>query len=79
MSLPTLPPHIESLNDGVKAWYLLSMKSRLKLEMKGIKFRDGSTYAYLKREFGYKGNREKVLADYTADLKEAGWLKDAPS
>lgn len=59
---------------SVLHWYLLSMRSRLGLEIKGLKFRDGSTYAYLKREFGYKGSREKVYDAYTTDLREAGYL-----
>lgn len=63
--------------DGIEAWYLLSWRSRLKLEMKGLKFKDGSTYAFLKKRYGFKGNRESVLAQYEAMLREAGVLKDA--
>ena len=62
--------------DAIEAWMLLSWRSRLKLEMKGIKFKDGSTYAFLKKRYGYKGNREKVLAQYEADLRKIGVLRD---
>jgi len=41
---------------------LLSLKGRLKLEINpGIRFRQ-STYAAIKRQFGFKGNRKSVLA-----------------
>lgn len=63
--------------EQIEAWYLLSWRSRLKLEMKGLKFKDGSTYAFLKKRYGFKGNRQSVLDQYEAMLREAGVLKDA--
>jgi len=60
--------------EGIEAWQLLSWRSRLKLEIKGLKFRDGSTYAFLKKRYGFKGNREKVLEQYEAMLREKGIL-----
>lgn len=62
--------------DQIRAWYLLSWRSRLKLEIKGIRFKDGSTYAHIKREFGFKGNKEKVLEQYEAHLRGLGVLRD---
>jgi hypothetical protein len=63
--------------EGIRAWQLLSWRSRLKLEIKGLKFKDGSTYAFIKREFGLKGSRESVLKQYEALLIKEGYLKDA--
>jgi hypothetical protein len=67
---------MDGMDRGVIMWYLVSWKYRLGLEIKGIGFRGGSTYAFLKKTFGYKGSRQSVLDQYTADLKEAGYLTD---
>ena len=46
----------------IKYARLLTLRTALKLEMKGIKVINGTTaYAILKRE-GFKGSRAKVLA-----------------
>lgn len=63
--------------DGIAAWYLLSWRGRLKLEIKGLKFKDGSTYAFLKKRYGFKGNRQSVLEQYETMLREWGVLTDA--
>lgn len=34
----------------------------LKLEAKGIRFKGGSVLATVKRQMGWKGNREKIVA-----------------
>lgn len=62
--------------DQIQAWYLLSMRSRLSLEIKGLKFKDGSTYAHIKRTYGYKGNRQSVLEQFEKDLRECGVLRE---
>jgi hypothetical protein len=62
--------------DQIQAWYLLSMRSRLKLEISGLKFKDGSTYAHIKRTYGYKGSRESVLEQFEKDLRECGVLRE---
>ena len=43
--------------------------SALKLECKGLKMSRGSVYAHCKRTYGFKGNKEKVLAQMVA-MKE---------
>ncbi len=47
--------------DKINMFRLLSLKGALKLEMVGMKRRGRSAYAIIKDEFGFKGNREKVL------------------
>jgi hypothetical protein len=40
---------------------LLALKGRLKLEIVGLKSRGRSTSTILKQEFGWKGNKQKLL------------------
>ena len=47
--------------DKINMFRLLSLKGALKLEMVGMKRQGRSAYAIIKDEFGFKGNREKVL------------------
>jgi hypothetical protein len=60
--------------EGIEAVRLLSIKGRLKLELMGLRFKGGSTFAHVKREFGFKGSRQKVYDQYIAMLKERGIL-----
>jgi hypothetical protein len=47
---------------GIALYRLLTLRSGLKLEMKGLRLTRGSTcYAIAKRELGLTGSREKVL------------------
>ena len=46
--------------EGIHVVRLLAMRSRLALELKGMKSRI-STWKILKSEFGFKGNKAKVL------------------
>jgi hypothetical protein len=50
--------------DGVTLFSLLSVKGRLSLELKGMKFRGGSTFAYVKKHYGFTGNRQKIYDQY---------------
>lgn len=60
----------------VEAYRLLALKGALKLECLGMKrSRSPSAYAMVKREFGLKGTKEKVLELYTELLKQKGILK----
>lgn len=56
--------------DHVQLYRLLAMKSAIKLEMAGLKHSRGSITAQVKREFGFRGNREKVLAQLEALIAE---------
>lgn len=40
---------------------LLRLKSLLKLECAGMKHSKGSVYAKVKKDFGFKGNKQYVL------------------
>ena len=60
--------------DHIPFYRLLVMRQGLQLEIKGIRMSRGRTcYAMAKSEFGFKGNRDKVLAqleDYIADQRD---------
>jgi hypothetical protein len=67
-------PIVISTAPGIEGARLASIEGRLKLELKGIKFRGGSTFTYVKRMFGLKGSRERVLVqfqDYRRRFNEA--------
>ena len=65
--------------EGIEAFRLLSIKGRLKLELMGLKFKRGahgsSTFAYVKRTWGFKGNNQKVYEQYVKMLEDNGILK----
>lgn len=46
--------------DQIEAARLLTLRQRLKLEIKGMKFRGRATSSIL-REMGFKGSRESML------------------
>lgn len=46
--------------DQIEAARLLTLRQRLKLELKGMKFRGRATSSIL-REMGFKGSRESML------------------
>jgi len=52
--------------DSIELYRLITLMQAIKLEIKGLKFRGGSVTARVKREFGFKGNRQKVLDQLTA-------------
>ena len=53
--------------EGIAAFRILALKGKLKLECKGIRMSRGRTaYSVVKQEFGFKGSREKVLAQLEA-------------
>ena len=48
---------------NVLKYRILTLKSALKLEISGIKMSRGRTaYSIIKSEFGFKGNKQKVLS-----------------
>jgi hypothetical protein len=52
---------IETKED-LEMYNLLRIKGALKLEVAGMKHSSGkSVYAYVKRQFGFKGSKESVL------------------
>ena len=44
----------------VEFYRLLTLRSALKLEILGMSRRGQSVYALIKKEFGFKGNKQKV-------------------
>ena len=54
----------------IRLYALLSMKHALKLECLGIKCRGESRYAYIKRTYGFKGNKQSVLAQFTSYIAD---------
>jgi hypothetical protein len=58
--------------DGISLYRMLALRSALSLEMKGLRARRGfSAYAAIKREFGLKGNKAKVLEAFTVICDQA--------
>jgi uncharacterized protein (DUF2141 family) len=54
----------------IPLYRLMVMASGLKLEIKGLRFSRGRTcYALAKSEFGFKGNKAKVLAQLQAHIE----------
>ena len=47
---------------------LLQIKSALKLEVAGMKHSRGSAYAKVKKDFGFKGNKQSVLKQLVAHI-----------
>lgn len=57
--------------EGMKLYRMLSLKSALKLETKGIKIRRGfSALKTIKQEFNFTGSKEKVLEAFTKLCEE---------
>ena len=46
------------------------LRSALKLEVLGMKRKGSSVYSIVKREFGFKGSKQKVLDQLVAYIKE---------
>ena len=60
----------------INAFRLLSLQKALKLELKGLKVSRGiSAYKIIKEEFTLKGNKQKVLDQYTKILQDKNILK----
>jgi hypothetical protein len=54
---------------NIAMYRLLTMKAALKLECMGMKHSKGSVYALVKQEFGFKGNKQRVLEQLTAHIE----------
>lgn len=51
--------------EETSAYRLLALRSAFSLELKGIRIRRGvSVYALVKREFGFKGNKQRVYDQF---------------
>jgi len=47
--------------EGIAGFRMRSLRGALKLEILGMKRRGRSVYSIVKEEFGFKGNKQKVL------------------
>lgn len=61
--------------ETISAFQMLAIRGRLKMELKGLKFRGGSTFSYVKAKFGLKGNKESVLFQYENLLRGRGIIQ----
>lgn len=58
--------------DAVKVFRMITLANGLKMEIKGLRMTRGTTcYAVIKREFGLKGNKQKVLDQFLPLVEEA--------
>jgi len=61
--------------DKIEMFRLLALRGALKLELVGMCRRGSSAYSVIKREFGFKGNKQKVLDQLEVHIKEKGGLR----
>jgi len=58
---------------NVEFYRLITLRSALDLEIRGLKRRGRSVYSIIKEEFGFKGNKQKVydqFDEYIQKMKE---------
>ena len=65
--------------DDIAFFRLLTLRSALKLETLGMKHSGGSVYARVKGEFGFKGDKARVLAQLVAYIEEVRAARSTPS
>ena len=56
--------------EDINMFRMLSLKGALSLEVKGMKRRGRSVYSIVKEEFGLKGNKQRVLEQFTASVEQ---------
>lgn len=74
---------ITKLSDGtqviegehIPVFRMLALKGALKLEILGLHRRGRSAYSIIKEEFGLKGSKQSVLAQYEGLLRKVGILQ----
>ena len=54
--------------EEINAFRMRALRGALKLEILGMKRRGRSAYSIIKEEFGFKGNKKKVLKQLEAVL-----------
>lgn len=55
---------------NIKNARILTLRSALKLEVAGMTRRGRSVYSIVKEEFGFKGNKQKVLEQLNAHIEQ---------
>jgi hypothetical protein len=56
---------------AIEAFRMRSLRGALKLEILGMKRKGRSVYSIVKEEFGFKGNKQKVLEQLEDKLNES--------
>lgn len=56
--------------EKINAYRLATLRSGLKLEIKGLRVSRGRTCYSILKAMGYKGSREKVLEQVAADVEK---------
>ena len=57
--------------EDINMFRMLSLKGALGLEVKGMRISRGrSVYSIVKEEFGLKGNKQRVLEQFTAIVEQ---------
>ena len=57
--------------EKIEAYRLATLRTGLKLEIKGMRLSRGRTCYSILKSMGYKGSREKVLEQVAADVEKA--------
>jgi hypothetical protein len=55
----------------ISTYRLATLRTALRLETKGLRISKGPTALSILRGMGYKGNRDKILAQVTKDVADA--------
>ena len=55
--------------EAINAFRVLALKAALSMEIQGMKRRGRSAHSIVKEEFGFKGNKQKVLAQLEQYVK----------
>jgi len=56
--------------EGIDRYRILALKGALKLECLGMSRRGPSAYSMIKKEFGFKGNKKRVLEQMEKMISE---------
>lgn len=56
--------------NSVMLFHMLAQRSALKLEILGLRHSRGSVYAHIKRTYGLRGNKQKVLEQFEKLIAE---------
>lgn len=62
---------------GPEFYRMLTMRSALRLEVLGMRHSRGSVYALVKREFGFRGNKQAVLDQLSLQIQAIQELQAA--
>ena len=55
---------------GITMFALVNMKARFKMELLGLKGRGPTMYSLIKQNYGFKGNRESVYAQFCEYIEQ---------